>query len=112
MATAHEIRKLIAQTTTGTHRRHVPRGARKQIRRCAASPSEGRTTTGADPSGAPGARCVAVRYAVGLASRGRRGTLSARTWLSYDPLLGGSMRLRLRGAFQRLINGAPKLLAV
>jgi hypothetical protein len=26
MATANEIRVLIAQTTTGTHRRHLPRG--------------------------------------------------------------------------------------
>jgi hypothetical protein len=35
MATAHEIRELIAQTTTGTHRRHVPREARNQVRRYA-----------------------------------------------------------------------------
>lgn len=27
MATAHEIRELVAQTTTGTHRRHLPRQA-------------------------------------------------------------------------------------
>jgi hypothetical protein len=33
MATAHEIRQLIAQTTTGTHRRHVPREVRDQVRR-------------------------------------------------------------------------------
>ena len=33
MTTAHEIRELIAQTTTGTHRRHVPREVREQIRR-------------------------------------------------------------------------------
>ncbi len=35
MATAHEIRELIAQTTTGTHRRHLPREVREQIRRYA-----------------------------------------------------------------------------
>jgi hypothetical protein len=33
VATAHEIRELIAQTNTGTHRRHVPREVREQIRR-------------------------------------------------------------------------------
>jgi hypothetical protein len=27
MATAHEIRELVAQTTTGTRRRHLPRQA-------------------------------------------------------------------------------------
>ena len=32
MATAHEIREFIAQTTTGTHRRHVPREVRDQVR--------------------------------------------------------------------------------
>jgi hypothetical protein len=35
MATAHEIRELIAQTTTGAHRRHVPREVRGQVRRYA-----------------------------------------------------------------------------
>ena len=43
MATAHEIRELIAQTTTGTHRRHAPREVREQIRRYA----ERRRTQGA-----------------------------------------------------------------
>jgi hypothetical protein len=43
MATPHEIRELIAQTTTGTHRRHVPREVREQIRRYA----ERRRTQGA-----------------------------------------------------------------
>jgi hypothetical protein len=33
MATAREIRELIAQIITGTHRRHVPREVREQIRR-------------------------------------------------------------------------------
>ena len=35
MASSREIRELIAQTTTGTHRRHVPREVREQIRRYA-----------------------------------------------------------------------------
>jgi hypothetical protein len=43
MATAHEIRELIAQTTTGTHRQHLPREVRERIRRYA----ERRRTRGA-----------------------------------------------------------------
>ena len=33
MASSREIRDLIAQTTTGTHRRHVPREVRDEVRR-------------------------------------------------------------------------------
>jgi hypothetical protein len=35
MASAHEIRELVAQTTTGTHRRHLPREVREQVWRYA-----------------------------------------------------------------------------
>jgi hypothetical protein len=36
MATAHEIRSLIEQTTTGTRRRRVPEEVKEQVRRYAA----------------------------------------------------------------------------
>jgi hypothetical protein len=35
MASAHEIRELVAQTTTGTHRRRLPREVREEVRRYA-----------------------------------------------------------------------------
>ena len=35
MTTAHEIRDLIKQTTTGTHRRRVPEEVKEQVRRYA-----------------------------------------------------------------------------
>jgi hypothetical protein len=35
MTTAHEIRNLIEQTTTGTHRRRVPEEVKQQVRRYA-----------------------------------------------------------------------------
>ena len=42
MATSHEIRSLIEQTTTGTRRRRVPEEVKEQARRYA----EGRRTQG------------------------------------------------------------------
>jgi len=33
MASSREIRELIAQTTTGTHRRRLPREVRDEVRR-------------------------------------------------------------------------------
>ena len=50
MASSREICELIAQTTTGTHRRHVPREVREQIRRYAERLVEG------DPSLGDGGR--------------------------------------------------------
>jgi len=35
MAFAHEIRELVAQTTTGTRRRYLPREVRNEVRRYA-----------------------------------------------------------------------------
>ena len=43
MTTAHEIRNLIEQTTTGTHRQRVPKEVKQQVRRYA----EGRRAKGA-----------------------------------------------------------------
>ncbi len=61
MATAHQIRDLIAHTTTGTARHCVPREVRDEVYRYAVSSSEGRITTGAAPSAGPGLRRSSTR---------------------------------------------------